>query len=155
MTDGNDRTPGDDEVLIKIVVAGSNPKDYKVLTMWVCFSITTPHACMHERCQPEVLTSFLFQNARPLNSGDDMAGYVEKVGKNVTEFKPGDRVAAFHEMMKPWGAFAEYGIAHAHTTFHIPLNVSFEEAATLPLAGMHILHLFPLLTHHIILTQSF
>lgn len=38
-------------------------------------------------------------------------------------------------MMTPHGAFAEYAVAPENTTFHIPGNVSFEEAATVPLAG--------------------
>ena len=70
------------------------------------------------------------------NSGDDIAGTVHSVGKSVYEFKPGDRVASFHEMMTPGGSFAEYAVGWAHTTFHIPANVSFEEAATIPLAAM-------------------
>ncbi|KAK7725392.1 hypothetical protein SLS57_003869 [Botryosphaeria dothidea] len=90
--------PNDDQVLIKVVVSGSNPKDW--------------------------------------NEGDDIAGIVEKVGANVTEFKPGDRVAAFHEMVTAHGSYAEYAIAWAHTTFHIPKNTSFEEAAAIPLAAM-------------------
>lgn len=44
----------------------------------------------------------------------------------MTEFKPGDRVAAFHEMMQPHGSYAEYAIAWAHTTFHIPKSTTFE-----------------------------
>lgn len=39
-------------------------------------------------------------------------------------------------MMKPWGSYAEYAIAFEHTTFHIPHKITFEEAATIPLAGM-------------------
>ena len=92
-------------MLIKIVVTGTNPKDWK---------------------RPEAGTS--------ANHGDDMAGVVAKVGSDVTEFKVGDRVAAFHEMFSLHGSFAEYGIAWEHTTFHIPASTSFEEAATLPLA---------------------
>lgn len=65
------------------------------------------------------------------NSGDDIAGIVEQVGDNVTEFKPGDRVAAFHEMMTPHGSFAEYAIAWAATTFHLPKKTSFEEVSKL------------------------
>ena len=61
---------------------------------------------------------------------------VHSVGKNVFEFKPGDRVAAFHRMNTPGGAFAEYAVAPAVTTFHIPKTTSFEEAATIPLAAM-------------------
>ncbi|KAL1854301.1 hypothetical protein Plec18167_000220 [Paecilomyces lecythidis] len=100
--------PKDDQVVIKVVVSGSNPKDWKV---------------------PE-------WRGTTINQGDDIAGIVYQVGKNVTEFKPGDRVAAFHEMQAPGGSYAEYAVAWADTTFHIPAKVSFEEAATIPLAGM-------------------
>lgn len=93
--------PNADQVLIKVVVSGSNPKDWKV-PEWVSGS-----------------------NA---NEGDDVAGIVEKVGANVTEFKPGDRVAAFHEIGAPHGSYAEYAVAWAHTTFHIPKKTSFEGA---------------------------
>ena len=84
--------PNADHVLIKVVVSGSNPKDWKI-----------PN-----------------QRKTPLNSGDDIARTIEKVGENVTEFKLGDRAAAFHEMMTPHGSFAEYAIAWTHTTFHLP-----------------------------------
>lgn len=71
-----------------------------------------------------------------INQGDDIAGIVHSVGKNVKSFRPGDRVAAFHEMLTPHGSFGEYSVAPETTTFHIPNSVSFEEAATIPLAGM-------------------
>lgn len=71
-----------------------------------------------------------------VNQGDDPAGYVHEVGAGVTEFKKGDRVAGFHEMLKPGGSYAEYAVLWAHTTFHIPENISFEEAATIPLAAI-------------------
>ncbi|KAK4244343.1 chaperonin 10-like protein [Corynascus novoguineensis] len=100
--------PDDDQVLIKVVVAGSNPKDYKLPEMRGVAS----------------------------NSGDDLAGIVEKVGANVVEFKPGDRVAALHEIMMAGGAYAEYSLAPQHTTFHIPKETRFEEAAAIPLAAM-------------------
>ncbi|KAL2186383.1 alcohol dehydrogenase-like protein [Thermothelomyces heterothallicus CBS 203.75] len=100
--------PNENQVLIKVVVSGSNPKDWK-LPEW--FGGST-------------------------NQGDDIAGIVEKVGANVFEFKPGDRVAAFHEMRTSGGSYAEYAIAWQHTTFHIPESVSFEEAAAIPLAAM-------------------
>ncbi|KAF2748502.1 GroES-like protein [Sporormia fimetaria CBS 119925] len=100
--------PGPDQVVIKVVVSGSNPKDWKV---------------------PEWLTA-------EHNSGDDIAGIVHSTGSNVWEFQPGDRVASFHEMVKPHGSYAEYALAWQHTTFHIPKSVSFEDAASLPLASM-------------------
>ena len=91
--------PGPDQVLIKVIFSGSNPKDWK-------------HPHMGEQ---------------PHNSGDDIAGIIEAVGENVTEFKKGDRVAGFHEMAAPHGSYAEYAIAWAYTTFHLPKKTSFEE----------------------------
>ncbi|KAK7987147.1 hypothetical protein PG996_006252 [Apiospora saccharicola] len=96
------------DVIIKVVVSGSNPKD------WKC---------------PEWMNV-------DVNEGDDIAGIVHEVGSNVTEFRKGDRVAAFHEMLAPGGSYAEYAVAHQHTTFHIPAKTSFEEAAAIPLAAM-------------------
>jgi len=93
-------TPNADQVLIKVVFSGTNPKDWK-------------------RAE--------FGPAH--NTGDDIAGYVEAVGENVTEFHKGDRVAAFHEMTTPHGSFAEYAIAWAYTTFHIPKKTTFEEVS--------------------------
>lgn len=58
------------------------------------------------------------------------------MGRNVTEFKAGDRVAAFHEMLAPHGSYAEYAVAWAHTTFHLPRGTALDEAAALPLAAM-------------------
>jgi NADPH2:quinone reductase len=69
------------------------------------------------------------------NSGDDIAGVVKSLGPDVIGFSEGDRVAAFHVMLAPHGAFAEYAIAPAHTVFAIPTPISFEEAATIPLAA--------------------
>ncbi|KAJ7864764.1 alcohol dehydrogenase-like protein [Mycena olivaceomarginata] len=101
-------SPGPDQVVIKVVVSGSNPKDWKV-PLW---------------------------REKSSNTGDDIAGIVHAIGPNVYEFKPGDRVAAFHEMTTPGGSFAEYAVAWQHTTSHIPENLSFEEAATIPLAAL-------------------
>jgi NADPH2:quinone reductase len=64
-----------------------------------------------------------------MNSGDDIAGIVHEIGKNVRkagEFSVGDRVAAFHPMMSAGGAYAEYAVAPRHTVFKIPENVGFE-----------------------------
>ncbi|VUC27335.1 unnamed protein product [Clonostachys rosea] len=102
--------PGPGQVLIKVAVTGTNPKDWKV--------------------------PFWYEKQNGTNSGDDIAGVVHAVGKDVFEFKPGDRVASFHEMLSPSGSFAEYAIGQANTTFHLPESVSFEEGATIPLAAM-------------------
>ena len=60
------------------------------------------------------------------NQGDDISGIVHEVGENVVEFKKGDRVAAFHEMLTPGGSYAEYAVAWKHTTFFLPKKISFE-----------------------------
>jgi NADPH2:quinone reductase len=102
-------TPEPQQLVIRVIVSGSNPKDWKI---------------------PDIIENY---NA---NSGDDIAGIVHSVGSEVYEFRPGDRVASFHEMLTPGGSFAEYAVGWSWTTIHIPANVSFEEAATVPLAGM-------------------
>ena len=102
--------PESNQVLIKVIVSGTNPKDWKY--------------------------PILVKGITGLNTGDDIAGYVDAVGSNVTEFKKGDRVGAFHQMRTEHGSFAEYAIAPEKTTFHLPKETSFEEAATIPLAAM-------------------
>ena len=100
---------GDCEVLIKVIAAGSNPKDWK-----------HPGPAY-------------FNNR--LNQGDDVGGIVEAVGKSVKNFRKGDRVAGFHVMDTPKGTYAEYTVCPEHTVFHIPNEMSYEEAATIPLAA--------------------
>jgi NADPH:quinone reductase len=63
-----------------------------------------------------------------LNQGDDISGIVHEVGEGVSEFKPGDRVMAFHEMLAPGGSYAEYALSWDHTTAKLPPNISFEGA---------------------------
>lgn len=101
-------TPSADEVLIQVIVSGTNPKDFKMAD-W---------------------------GMGEYNTGDDIAGVVHATGSDVTEFHVGDRVAAMHRLRAPHGSYAEYALAPAHTTFHIPKHTSFEEAATIPLAAM-------------------
>ncbi|PFH61468.1 hypothetical protein XA68_17299 [Ophiocordyceps unilateralis] len=101
-------TPGPREVLVKVVIAGTNPKDWKWPT--------------------------LMQRAQ--NSGDDVAGTVQEVGSHVCEFRKGDRVAGMHKYSRPHGAFAEYAIVSDSMLFHVPAGIGFEEAATIPLAAL-------------------
>jgi NADPH2:quinone reductase len=85
----------------------------------------------------EILSTYIhYRKLWPHNSGDDIAGIIHAVGEGVYEFKPGDRVAALHEFGTENGSYAEYAVAPAYTTFHIPHNVSFEEAATIPTAAI-------------------
>ncbi|KAI8656387.1 PKS-ER domain-containing protein [Fusarium sp. Ph1] len=101
---------GPGQVVTKIVFSGSNPKDWKRPEYW---------------------------GARGTgNQGDDISGIVHEVGEGVSEFRPGDRVAAMHEMKQPGGSYAEYGVSWAYTTFRLPDKTSFEEGAALPLTAL-------------------
>jgi NADPH:quinone reductase len=69
------------------------------------------------------------------NSGDDIAGTIVSVGSSVRDFKPGDRVAALHELGTPHGSYAEYAIAYSWTAFHLDDSTMFEAACTVPMAS--------------------
>ncbi|KAL5498916.1 hypothetical protein ACEPAH_1434 [Sanghuangporus vaninii] len=112
-------SPGPGEVLIQNIAVASNPKDWKV---------------------------HIFIENYSAIEGNDVAGIIVKVGEGVTEYKGGERVAAFSIMCSgdnKYGAYAQYTVAPAETTFPIPESTSFEEAATLPLAvGTALIGLF-------------
>lgn len=66
--------------------------------------------------------------------GNDIAGCVEAVGRNVTQFRPGDEV--FGELSRcGFGAYAEFAAAPEKALALKPANLSFEEAAAIPTAG--------------------
>jgi NADPH:quinone reductase-like Zn-dependent oxidoreductase len=71
----------------------------------------------------------------PIILGWDAAGIVDVVGKNVRNFKAGDRVFARPETTNR-GTYAEYTIVDAHLLAKVPDQISFEEAACVPLAGL-------------------
>lgn len=67
--------------------------------------------------------------------GSDLAGQVEAVGKEVTQFQPGDGV--FGDLSESgWGTFAQYVCAPADTLQLKPANVTFEEAAAVPTSAV-------------------
>jgi NADPH:quinone reductase-like Zn-dependent oxidoreductase len=65
-----------------------------------------------------------------IRPGIDMAGVVEAIGKNVTQFKPGDAVFGVCK-----GAFAEYGCTKENRLVSKPDSVTFEQAAAAPVCG--------------------
>jgi NADPH:quinone reductase-like Zn-dependent oxidoreductase len=110
--------PGDDEVLVKIHAASVNAADWHTLRgSPLLFRI------MNGLRRPR-------EKARIL--GDDMAGQVEAVGANVKQFQPGDEVFGFSN----FGAFAEYRCVTEDNLVLKPASISFEEAATIPIAGI-------------------
>jgi len=108
-------TPKDNEVLIKVHAASANPLDW--------------HRMRGEPFLARMGEGFL----KPKNPklGADIAGRVEAVGSNVTEFQPGDEV--FGSVGA--GGFAEYVCAREKYFVLKPGNLSFEEAAAAPVVG--------------------
>ena len=106
--------PKDDEVLIKVRAASVNPYDWHFLR-------GTPY--------PLRLAAGLGK-PKDHRLGADVAGQVEAVGKNVTRFKPGDAVFGSCR-----GAFAEYACASESKLVLKPDNVTFEQAASVPIAA--------------------
>lgn len=71
--------------------------------------------------------------------GQQLAGVIESVGKEVTLFKPGDQVFAPTEMS--FGAYAEYlCLPSTHAIAIKPVNMNYEEAATVSVGGLNALH---------------
>lgn len=111
-------TPKADEVLIKVHAASVNALDLHFL-----------------RGKPFIRLMFggLFKPKYPILGGD-VAGTVAAVGKNVQQFQPGDEV--FGEMSNNGlGAFAEYTCAKENSITRKPANITFEQAAALPIAA--------------------
>ncbi len=112
--------PAGSEVLVKVRAASVNAADWRMMS-------ASPFLVR--------LYSGLFRPKRVTSLGGDVAGVVEAVGPDVTRFKPGDEV--FGEVFaSSFGGFAEYKCAFESELELKPANVSFEEAAALPLAGM-------------------
>lgn len=100
------------DVLIKVVAASLNPIDYKMKSGWL---------------------SYLVPQQLPLIPGFDISGIIEEIGPNVVKFKVGDRV--FTRLKNP-GALAQYVLENESNLVQKPENISFEEAAALPLASL-------------------
>jgi len=109
--------PNDDQVLVRVRAASVNPYDWH-------FIEGTPY----------VMRAMGVGLRKPKDTrlGVDFAGTVEAVGKNVTQFKPGDEVFGGRG-----GAFAQYVCPRATRAVALkPSNVSFEDAAAVNIAGI-------------------
>ncbi len=107
-------TPKDNEVLVKIYAAALNPLDRFFM-----------------RGAPLIRLIPGLRKPKDTRLGVDLAGQVEAVGKNVTQFKPGDEVFGACR-----GAFAECVCATEKMLALKPANLSFEEAAAVPVAAI-------------------
>jgi NADPH:quinone reductase-like Zn-dependent oxidoreductase len=108
-------TCGEDDVLIRVRAASVNPYDWH-------FVRGTPYPI-------RIMAGLRKPTAARL--GVDAAGRVEAVGSSVTRFKPGDEVFGACR-----GAFAEYASASESALVSKPANVTFEQAASAPMAAL-------------------
>jgi NADPH:quinone reductase-like Zn-dependent oxidoreductase len=108
----------DDQVLIRVRAAGVNPGDWAIMS-------GLPY-----------IARPVYGLRRPKNAvrGTDVAGTVEAVGTSVTRFHPGDEV--FGWSVGLGGAFAEYAAASEEMLAPKPINLTFEQAAAVPMAGL-------------------
>ncbi|MEQ4715611.1 NAD(P)-dependent alcohol dehydrogenase [Nonomuraea sp. B19D2] len=118
LTDLDQPVPGDDEVLVRVRATSVQPYDWHFLR-------GEPYIARLMGGGP----GLRLPRFRVL--GADVAGHVEAVGKDVTEFRPGDEVYA----MPKQGGFAEYVCVPESELAPKPKNVSFEEAAAVPMAA--------------------
>ena len=110
-------TPRDNEVLVKVYAASVNSADWHRL-----------------RGDARIMGSGLLAPKHKI-PGADLAGKVEAVGTDAKAFKPGDEV--FGDISGcGWGAFAEYACVSEEALMLKPVNIRFEEAAAVPMAGV-------------------
>lgn len=107
--------PKDNQVLIKVHAASVNAMDYRR------FKTSSLLGRFMDVVVIKAINTVL---------GTDIAGTVEAVGSNVTEFQPGDEVFGVAK-----GAFAEYVCAAEHKLVLKPANVSFDASAAVPVAA--------------------
>ncbi|HXX78393.1 MAG TPA: NAD(P)-dependent alcohol dehydrogenase, partial [Ktedonobacteraceae bacterium] len=106
--------PGDGEILVKVHAASVNTLD---------LALTGPLLV-------RIVTGGLFK-PKDERLGADLAGQVEAVGSNVTQFHPGDEVFG-----KGMGAFAECVCVREDAVVLKPKAITFEEAASVPVAAL-------------------
>src|SRR6476469_9292069 len=109
---------GDGDVLVRVLAASANAADWHLLR-------GTP--------LPFRLVAGL-RKPKSAIIGVDIAGCVAAVGRNVTQFRPGDHV--FGDLSRcGFGAYAEFAVAPEKALALKPASLSFEEAAAIPTAG--------------------
>jgi len=110
-------TPKDNEVLVKVHAASVNPLDWHLM-----------------RGEPFLVRLMVGGLLKPKKKilGADIAGRVEAVGRNVKEFQSGDEVFGGNGV----GGFAEYVCVIENSLALKPANISFEEAAAVPVAAL-------------------
>ena len=114
------RVPKDDEILIEVQAASVTFSNQILMNnKYFLFHLVVGHKLRPDSGIP----------------GTDVAGRVEAMGKNVKQFKPGDEV--YGDLFgKGKGAYAEYVCAPENVIAKKPVNLTFEQAAAVPEAGL-------------------
>ncbi|KLO07406.1 GroES-like protein [Schizopora paradoxa] len=102
--------PEPGEVLVKIIAAALNPADWRT-----------------QKTNPPHIEKY------PYILGNDSAGVVEELGEGVTGFVKGDRVIYAASWGERYAAFQQYTITPVEHMAKLPENISFEQAASIPL----------------------
>ena len=119
LTDADMPVPAADEVLVRVRATSVNPADW--------------HQMRGESYVARLMPGVLGLRAPKIRVlGCDMAGEVEAVGSGVTEFRPGDGAYALLD----GGAFGEYVSVPERLLARKPENLSYEQAAAVPMAGV-------------------
>lgn len=113
--------PQDDEVLIIIRAASINARDWRFMRAKPFFVRLMPGSLSHPK--NKVL-------------GVDFTGQVEVTGSKVEQFKPGDEVFGYMPTASGRGTFAEYVCAKKNLVAYKPTNLTYAQAAAVPLAAM-------------------
>ena len=106
---------GDDQVLIRVHAAGVNPADWAVMS-------GLPYIAR---------PAYGMRKPKTAVRGTDVAGVVEAIGGSVTRFKPGDEVFG-----AAVGSYADFAAASEDQLALKPANLTFEQAAAVPMAGL-------------------
>jgi len=114
-------TPKDDEALVKIHATSINAADLEILRGNWSARFGGPLKPIHK-----IL-------------GSDIAGRIEAIGRNVTQFQPGDDIWGDLSVQLGYGAFAEYVCVPEIALRLKPASMTFEEAAAMPSAGVNAL----------------
>ncbi|RHW40129.1 NAD(P)-dependent alcohol dehydrogenase [Lysinibacillus yapensis] len=126
---------GSPDVLQLEEVEKPMPKDYEVLVKVHAASLNYGNLVLLSGKPYLARLAFGLFKPKYAVPGGDISGTVEAVGKNVALFQPGDEV--FGDLSSyGWGGFAEYVSVTEKALAHKPANLTFEEAAAVPMAAV-------------------
>jgi NADPH:quinone reductase-like Zn-dependent oxidoreductase len=121
-------------------VAKPTPKDKEVLIRIHATTATAADRSLRKSKSPNSFRLFGLKQPRPVIPGQDLAGEIDAVGRKVTRFKKGDQVIGWSGLHL--GTYAEYFcLSERWVLFTKPTNMTYEEAATLPVSGLDTVYL--------------